>query len=73
MLRKKFTTALGGRSSNKPNEIFTGTEVEVKAVLEGHERGVNWCAFHPTLNLIVSASDDKKIKLWKYTENKAWE
>ena len=41
--------------------------------MEGHERSVNWCAFDPTLNLIVSASDDRKVKLWKYTENKGWE
>lgn len=38
--------------------------------MEGHERGVNWCSFHPTLNLIVSAADDRKIKLWKYTDTK---
>ena len=42
-------------------------------MLEGHERGVNWCAFHPTLNLICSAADDRKVKLWKFTETKAWE
>ena len=27
-------------------------------------------AFHPTLNLIISGADDRKIKLWKYTETK---
>ena len=27
--------------------------------------GVNWCAFHPSLNLIISGADDRKIKLWK--------
>lgn len=43
------------------------------AVCEGHERGVNWCSFHPTQSYIVSAADDKKIKIWKYFENKAWE
>jgi coatomer protein complex subunit alpha (xenin) len=42
-------------------------------VLEGHERGVNWVCFHPTQNLIASASDDRKIKLWKYTNEVAWE
>lgn len=41
--------------------------------MEGHERGINWCCFHPTLNLIASAGDDKKVKIWKYTETKAWE
>jgi coatomer protein complex subunit alpha (xenin) len=35
--------------------------------LEGHERGVNWAVFHPSLNLIASSSDDKKILIWKYS------
>jgi coatomer protein complex subunit alpha (xenin) len=70
VLRKKYTTA---GAKTRPNEAFSGNEVEVKAVLEGHDRGVNWCSFHPTLNLIVSAADDRKVKLWKYTESRAWE
>jgi len=37
----------------------------VKYILEGHDRGVNWVAFHPTLPLIVSAADDRLIKLWR--------
>jgi coatomer protein complex subunit alpha (xenin) len=37
--------------------------------LEGHERGVNWAQFHPTLNLITSASDDKTIRIWKYSKS----
>lgn len=45
----------------------------VKYVLEGHDRGVNWAAFHPTLPLIVSAADDRQIKLWRMSDSKAWE
>ncbi|KAH7096636.1 coatomer subunit alpha-2 [Auriculariales sp. MPI-PUGE-AT-0066] len=45
----------------------------VKWVLEGHDRGVNWASFHPTLPLIVSAADDRQIKLWRMSETKAWE
>ncbi|KAI0327228.1 coatomer subunit alpha-2 [Cubamyces sp. BRFM 1775] len=45
----------------------------VKYVLEGHDRGVNWAAFHPTLPLIVSAADDRQIKIWRMSETKAWE
>ena len=41
--------------------------------MEGHDRGVNWCDFHPTEKIIISASDDRKIKIWKYTTNKAYE
>jgi WD40 repeat protein len=45
----------------------------VKYVLEGHDRGVNWAAFHPTQNLIVSGADDRQVKLWRMNETKAWE
>ena len=34
-------------------------------VLEGHDRGVNWVAFHHSMPLIVSASDDRQVKLWR--------
>ncbi|CAN6900941.1 unnamed protein product, partial [Brassica oleracea] len=40
-------------------------DATVKYVLEGHDRGVNWAAFHPTLPLIVSGADDRKVKLWR--------
>ena len=45
----------------------------VKFILEGHTRGVNWASFHPTLPMIVSGSDDRQVKLWKYNSTKAWE
>jgi coatomer protein complex subunit alpha (xenin) len=45
----------------------------VKYVLEGHDRGVNYAIFHPTLPLIISAADDRQIKLWRMSELKAWE
>jgi coatomer protein complex subunit alpha (xenin) len=47
--------------------------VLVKYVLEGHERGVNWASFHPTLQILVSGSEDRRIKFWQLTETKAWE
>lgn len=45
----------------------------VKHVLEGHDRGVNWATFHPTLPLIVSGADDRQVKLWRMNDSKAWE
>ena len=48
-------------------------QFECVAVLEGHDRGVNWASFHPTLPLIVSAADDRQIKIWRMSETKAWE
>ena len=52
--------------------MFTGDAV-VKYVLEGHERGVNWAGFHPSLPLIVSGADDRQVKLWLMNDTKAWE
>jgi WD40 repeat protein len=52
------------------NELFGNTDAIVKYVLEGHDRGVNWAAFHPTLPLIISGADDRQIKLWRMSETK---
>jgi coatomer subunit alpha len=54
-------------------DIFGSTDAIVKYVLEGHDRGVNWASFHPTLPLIVSGADDRQIKLWRMSDTKAWE
>lgn len=70
----------GGRQSvaastamNVQAELFGTNDVVVKYVLEGHDRGVNWAAFHPTLPLLASAADDRQVKLWRMSETKAWE
>lgn len=64
-----------GQSSNQnlQAELFGTNDVVVKYVLEGHDRGVNWAAFHPTLPLIASAADDRQVKLWRMSDTKAWE
>ena len=54
-------------------DLFGNTDCIVKYVLEGHDRGVNWVAFHPTMPLIISAGDDRNVKLWRMSETKAWE
>ncbi|CAF1788267.1 unnamed protein product [Brassica oleracea var. botrytis] len=60
-------TSLGNKTASPADDAI------VKYVLEGHDRGVNWASFHPTLPLIVSGSDDQQIKLWRMNETKAWE
>ncbi|EDW31170.1 GL20730 [Drosophila persimilis] len=54
-------------------DLFGQADAVVKHVLEGHDRGVNWASFHPTLPLIVSGADDRLVKLWRMNEYKAWE
>ncbi|KLU92578.1 coatomer alpha subunit [Magnaporthiopsis poae ATCC 64411] len=61
------------RNNQNQTDMFGNTDAVVKFVLEGHDRGVNWVAFHPTMPLIVSAGDDRLIKLWRMSETKAWE
>ncbi|XP_052228436.1 coatomer subunit alpha-like [Dreissena polymorpha] len=60
------------RNSGQP-DLFGMSDAVVKHVLEGHDRGVNWVTFHPTLPLIVSGADDRQVKLWRMNESKAWE
>ena len=63
----------GNVVSRVNNELFGGNDALVKYVLEGHERGVNWASFHPTLPLVISGADDRQVKLWRMNETKAWE
>lgn len=79
-LRKKMTTAQPmsfedqmQRANSGQADLFGNTDAVVKYVLEGHDRGVNWASFHPTLPLIVSCGDDRQLKLWRMSETKAWE
>lgn len=61
------------RANSSQQDIFGNTDAIVKFVLEGHDRGVNWASFHPTLPLIVSGGDDRLLKVWRMSETKAWE
>ena len=51
------------------NDLFGSTDVLVKYVLEGHQRGVNWADFHPDMPLIISGADDREIKIWRMSNN----
>jgi len=64
---------LSMRAAQANAELFGSGDVAVKYILEGHDRGVNWASFHPTLPLIASCADDRQIKLWRMNETKAWE
>ena len=65
--------AANSTAMNVQAELFGTNDVVVKYVLEGHDRGVNWASFHPTLPLLASAADDRQVKLWRMSETKAWE
>lgn len=66
-LRKKTVAPADDilRLSQMNTDLFGGVDAVVKYVLEGHDRGVNWASFHPTLPLIVSGADDRQVKIWR--------
>ena len=74
-LRKKNIAAPGQPvQDEKPaHDLFGSSDAIVRHVLEGHDRGVNWASFHPSLPLVVSGADDRTVKLWRMNDSKAWE
>lgn len=70
---KTVSISGGGGGTQGSSDVFGTSDAVVKYVLEGHDRGVNWASFHPTLPLIVSGADDRLIKLWRMNDSKAWE
>ena len=66
-LRKKSVYSMDDilRLSQMNTDIFGNVDATVKYDLEGHDRGVNWASFHPTLPLIVSCADDRQVKIWR--------
>ncbi|EFC46387.1 coatamer alpha subunit [Naegleria gruberi] len=53
-------------------EFFNSGDAMVKYVLDGHDRGVNYAVFHPKTDMIVSASDDRTVRTWKVSDQRAW-
>jgi len=74
-LRKKsYAPASAEDGARMPqNDLFGNTDVVVLHVMEGHDRGVNWAAFHPEDPLVVSGADDRHVKFWRLTETKWYE
>ena len=64
-LRKKNVTIAQQIPRQNDQDMFGGSDVAVKHVLEGHTRGVNWASFHRSSPLIVSGADDREVKLWR--------
>ena len=74
-LRKKSVApGPGGLDDHLKNpgttDLFGQADCVVKHVLEGHDRGVNWASFHPTMPLVISGADDRQIKLWRMNDAK---
>lgn len=47
-------------------DLYLGLcDVTLCFCVQGHDRGVNWAAFHPSMPLIVSGADDRQVKIWR--------
>lgn len=46
-------------------DILIRTDYSVLSKDGAHNSEINWCAFHPTKDLCLSAADDQKIKVWR--------
>ncbi|RYQ97059.1 hypothetical protein Ahy_B08g093049 [Arachis hypogaea] len=58
------------RLNQMNTDLLGGVDAVVKYVLEGHDRGVNWAAFHPTLPLIVSGAYDRQTRKYLLSSRK---
>eukprot|EP00755_Sulcionema_specki_P004580 Sspe_Gene.30396::Locus_15054_Transcript_1_1_Confidence_1.000_Length_3544::g.30396::m.30396/K05236/COPA, RET1; coatomer subunit alpha len=58
-------------AANVTQDIFGSNDTRV--ILDGHDRGVNYAAFHPTMPFIVSGADDRTIRLWRLDDTRTYE
>lgn len=60
-------------SSSHGTVYMLSNDVEATVIVETHNKGVNWIEFHPTEDLVATCSDDKLIKVWRFTVSGAYE
>ena len=60
-------------SSSHGTVYMLSNDVEATVVAETHTKGINWIEFHPTEDLVATCSDDKLVKVWKFTTSGAYE
>lgn len=60
-------------SSSHGTVYMLSNDVEATVIVETHNKGVNWIEFHPTEDLVATCSDDKLIKIWRFTASGAYE
>ena len=70
---QRFAAGGGGAGARSGAGGEVSGDAVVKHIFESHDRGVNWATFHPTMPLIISAADDRSMKLWRMADGRAWE
>ncbi|MES1923354.1 hypothetical protein MHBO_004918, partial [Bonamia ostreae] len=66
-LKSSTNSASNNSIFENSRNLFNTNGVFVKFVVEGHSRGVNWASFHPTASILVRSSDDREVKIWRYS------
>ncbi|KAM0685939.1 hypothetical protein COBT_002844, partial [Conglomerata obtusa] len=61
-----------GLISKKETNILGVPNVFVKQIIDAHDRGINWIEKHPTMNVVVTAGDDRQVKVWEAGDT-VWE
>ncbi|GBE60895.1 coatomer subunit alpha [Babesia ovata] len=49
------------------------TDVTCMYTLVGHEKGVNWAVFHDHQPYVITAGDDKTVRIWRYNGPNIWQ
>ena len=81
LLRKSSASSGGVPRGSSPSsspsssypDLFAPNEIVVKHIIEGHERGINFISWHPSGQMLLSASDDRLVKVWQLDAFRAWE
>ncbi|EDO08551.1 Coatomer WD associated region family protein [Babesia bovis T2Bo] len=58
---------------SKLHEKLVFTDVLCLYNMCGHEKGVNWAIFHNAMPCVITASDDKTIRVWRYNGPNIWQ
>ncbi|GFE55051.1 coatomer subunit alpha [Babesia ovis] len=62
-----------GMDQGKGHDRLAFTDVTCLYTLAGHEKGVNWATFHDTMPCVITAGDDKTIRVWRYNGSNVWQ
>ncbi|ORM41771.1 Coatomer subunit alpha-1 [Babesia sp. Xinjiang] len=62
-----------GFDYTRSNDRLSFTDVTCLYNLCGHEKGVNWAIFHDTMPCVITAGDDKTVRIWRYNGPNIWQ
>ncbi|AFZ79038.1 coatomer subunit alpha, putative [Theileria equi strain WA] len=73
MLHEGSKSGINFRDGSGSIELMGISDVICKHILTGHSKGVNWAIFNEDAPIVITASDDKTIRAWRYTSDTVWQ